>query len=92
MNNSTPFRRVNLMMAAISAFRAQGMSMPSIMTQVGTYQSRGKGRGTPPMRHGHRHMSKYDPKIANKAQENARRVRQMARNDANRIKRMEAGK
>ncbi len=84
MNNSTPFRRVNLMMAAIAALAAQGMSMPSIMAQVGTYQSRGKGRGTAPTQHGHKHASKYMPHQGQR--ECARRVRQMARNEAKVIK------
>ncbi len=77
MNNTTPFRRVNLLMAAMAALAAQGMSMPSIMAQLGTYQSRGKGRGTAPTQHGHKHASKYMPHQGKRECE--RRVRQMAK-------------
>ncbi len=67
------------MMAAMSALMAQGMSMPSILAQVGTYQSRGKGRGTAPTQHGHKHASKYMPHQG--PRECARRVRQLYLND-----------
>ena len=41
------------------------------------YKSRGKGRGTPSRRFGHKHQSKYMPHQG--AQEIARRLRQQAK-------------
>ncbi len=43
----TAFSRSIAMMAAITALMQQGMSMQAIGASVGTYTSRGKGRGTP---------------------------------------------
>jgi len=41
----TPFKRAMIMMSAISAALAAGMSATAALASVGEYQSRGKGRG-----------------------------------------------
>ena len=41
------FKRAGLMMAVINAMMQQGFGMAHIAASVGTYESRGKGRGTP---------------------------------------------
>jgi hypothetical protein len=48
MRSSTPFSRSIAMMAAISAFLAQGFSSATAFEKVGTYHSRGKGRARIP--------------------------------------------
>lgn len=69
------FGRFKAMMALISAALAGGMSHYEAFQSVGTYKSRGKGRGTPSRVFG-RSNSKYSPHIG--AKEQAKHAKRMA--------------
>lgn len=70
-----PFRRANLMMAAISALLSQGMSLQMAADKVGPYQSRGKGKGKYSGKKPGNHSGRTY--AANGKKECARRLRQM---------------
>ncbi len=55
------FKRSLLMMAAISSMISEGMGFAQIQASVGSYESRGKGRGTPSRNYFRGHASKYMP-------------------------------
>lgn len=45
--NPAPFKRAIAMTATINAMMQQGIALPAIESGIGSYVSRGKGRGTP---------------------------------------------
>lgn len=67
---SQPFHRAMLMMAAIqAAMRLDGIGQTAALSNIGPYESRGKGKGRskPSPRFG-RNRSKYNPHIGAKEQ------------------------
>ena len=78
MKQSTPFRRANLFIAAISALLTKGVDMQSAISTVGHYRSRGHGKGKySGKKPGNKSGRTY---AANGKKECARRLRQMANN------------
>ena len=70
MSRSNPFARATAMLQLVLA----AMGNPAKLAAIGTYVSRGKGRGSPPRRYGNK-PGKYMPHQGKR--ECARRVRQM---------------